>query len=83
MTFSNEYDEMDGYEKDDIPILDVKCYWSSEDFEDDIKDYNIKPDWVIIDNIVFKRKSAEEIKQAEEKSKKEEKSNSKIVRRKQ
>ena len=64
MNFLEEYDEMDGYEKDDIPILDVDTYYNAEDFELDALVKGDKPEWVIIDNVIYKRKTAEEILKA-------------------
>lgn len=82
MTFQEEYKEMEGMEKDDIPELDVGSWYAIEDFELDVKDYGVKPEWIIIDNIIFKRRSAAEIKMLEEKEKVK-KSNQSGVRRKQ
>jgi hypothetical protein len=64
MSFQEEYNEMDGLEEDDIPILDVRRYWAVEDFEDDMKLYDTKPEWVIIDNVIYKKKTEEEVEKA-------------------
>ena len=71
MTFSEEYSEMDRMEKDDIPELDVGSWYAIEDFELDVKDYGVKPEWCIIDGIIYKRKTEEEIKQTQNIKKKE------------
>lgn len=61
MNFQEEYNEQDGMEEDDIPILNVGRYFAVEDFEEDMKLYDTKPEWVIVDNIIYKKKSAKEI----------------------
>lgn len=61
MNFQEDYREMDGMEIDDIPILDVKRYFAVEDFEDDMRLYDTLPEWVIIDNTIYSKKSEAEI----------------------
>lgn len=61
MNFSEEYNEVDGMTEDDIPILNVGKYFAIEDFEEDMKLYDNRPEWVIIDNVIYKKKSETEI----------------------